>query len=545
MGLYQSLEAKGAKVREYTFWGPDDSGRLRRTNIGPDVINQTPFPWTLSVEEGDLGDVLIQDLGCRGCKVDYSMELLNFYRRDDPEWPILAFVKNHTSNVIETWHAQFVLGCDGPRSKVREIAGIQLDRYGDLDFWAMAKVTVNSDFPDIRRRCTIRSSHGNCLLTPCKNGSTRFVIRVPAERMSSAEKGSPADAQIVDFKLHQLAGSHGVVFTLNTRIKNVLMPFIFDSMDVQWVDEFALQKSLAKRFSDEDERVFLLGDACHVHSLISKQMLNGGLGDAMNLTWKLSLVLQGFGPRSLLATYEAERRSMLPKALELDSQFDRIFAVGPEDPEINVGYYSFEEASGYTSGCGLRYPQSKIIREEVRTFIKRVPETLTPGKRLPPMKLIRHMDGNEVSSLEAMPPDCSFTILVFIGELLQAAILQGLANFLASAESPLTCFNSVTDPHQSRVTLMLVHTSSHFEIAIPELPRPYSSYPENIFQDTGGKAHIAVGVPPQLGALCCIRPDGYIGMVSNLDDGNGVKEYLRSALDSLMENIQNTAMEVQ
>ena len=542
MGLYQNLETKGAKVREYTFWSPDGNGRLHRTNIGPDVINQTSFPWTLSVEEGDLGDALISDFESRGRKVEYSMELVNC-QKGDPNCSILAIVKNHTTNVFETWHADYILGCDGPRSKVREVASIPVDTYGELDFWVMAKFSMESDFPDIRRRSTIRSPLSNCILTPCKDGVVRLLTRVAPGEMSLWEMGRPANAQVSD--LSQLASTRGVISALQTIISNALMPFRFNITKVHWIEEFALQKTLARKFSDSDNRVFLLGDACHVHSPISKQMMNGGLLDALNLSWKLSLVLQGFAPKSLLATYESERRAMLPKALELDSQFDRIFALKPDDPSTNAGFASFEEASGYTSGCGLRYPQSKIVREEVRTMVKKVPQALMPGKRLIPLTFVRNIDGNEVGSLEAMPPNGRFTILLFIGELLQAAIFHGVARFLASIESPLTCFNSVIDPTQSRVDVVLVHTTSHFEVSIPDLPQPFPQYPYNIFEDLEGKAHRIIGVPPRLGAMCCVRPDGYVGMVSNLDDCAGAREYLKSALDSLTERLEQNEMVVE
>ena len=529
MGIYQSLESKGAKVREYTFWSPDENGRLHRTNIGPDVINMSPFPWTLSIEEGDLGNVLIGDIESRGHKVEYSIELLNF-QKGDPGCSILALVKNHKTNLIETWHADYILGCDGGGSKVREVASIRVDTYGELDSWAMSKFSADTDFPDIRRRSTIRSPQENCILTPCKDGAVRLLSRVDHSELSSDERDRPADEQMPD--LRQFASVQGIIPALQTKISNALMPFRFNITKVHWIDVFGLQKSLAKRFSDIGNRIFLLGDACHVHSPISKQMMNGGLLDALNLSWKLSLVIRGFAPKSLLATYESERRATLPEALELDSWFDRIFPLKPGDPLTHEGFASFEEASGYTSGCGLRYPQSKIVREEVRTMVKKTLDALVPGKRLVPLTFVRNIDGNHISSLEALPPNSRFTILLFIGELLQAAIFQGMAHFLASVESPLTCFTSLKHPSQSRVTLALVHTTSHFGISISDLPQPFPQYPDSIFEDVDGKGHQLIGVSPKLGAICCVRPDGYLGMVSNLDDSAGLIEYLKSVLNS-------------
>ena len=539
MGLCHDLEKKGAKVREYCFWSSDDDGSLRRTNIGPDVINETPFPWTLSVEEAELRDILAEDLRRYDRKVEHSMEFL-MYPHPTAHQPLVALIKNHTSNVIETWYVQYILGCDGAKSRVRETAGVSVDSFGELGFWGMAHFSVNSDCPDIRRRCTVRSRKGNCTLTPGINGSVRMMTRISREdfnnnwnKLTNSTNGETPHPRDID--------EH--VLMLQTKVKNTLLPYTCDITKIHWLETFATRKNLAKSFSSETSHVFLLGGASRVHSPITKQMINGGLLDALNLTWKLALVLDGSAPRSLLATYEAERRTTLPRALELDDAFDRIFAMPQGNTSLAAGFHSFEEASGYTSGCGVRYPQSQIVREEVRALIKKVPDALTPGKRLLPITLIRHLDGNEVNILEALPPDCRFTILVFAGEILHAAVLRGMARYLASKDSPLVCFNPVTDPRRSRVKLALVHTIPHFDISIPDLPQPFPQYPDLIFEDLGGKAHASLGISPKLSAICCLRPDGYIGVVTNPDDCAGVKEYLRASLTGPIINLEEEIME--
>ena len=542
MGLYQALERRGAKVPEYAFWSAGEDGHFKRVNMGSDVLSRTPFPWTLSVEEGELGEVLTEDIHSRGRKVEHLMELLN-YQSVEPGGELRAYVKNHTTNVIEIWIVKYLIGCDGQKSRVRQASGIRMDFFGELDLWAAGNFDAESNFPDIRRRSTARSPYGNCALTPGINSSIRLITRLSSESFIDSETRTTATSKTThDGKL---ASSDDTIRTLQSRISNVLLPYAFSITGVHWVEYFALGKCLARSFSLEHNRLFLLGSACHVHSPLSKQMINGGLLDALNLTWKLALVLDGFASASLLDTYEGERRTMLPQALELEVQFDRIFTKKPGDPSISAGFYGFEEASGYTSGLGLRYPSGVIVKQEVRAFLKKVPDALVPGKRLLPLTLIRNLDGNEINSLEVMPPDGRFTVLIFAGELLKAAIFQGFANFLSSVDSPSTCFNSVAKPRQSRVKILLIHSLSHFEVSIPDLPQPFPRYPEAIFEDLGGKGHMAVGVSPEMGSiLCCMRPDGYIGFVSNLDDLDGLKKYLRASLDSLMGSTKDAPMEL-
>src|SRR5207253_10002821 len=73
-----------------------------------------------------------------------------------------------------------------------------------------------------------------------------------------------------------------------------------------------------------DGRVFLLVDAAHVHCPVGGQGMNTGIGDAVNLAWKLAAVLSGGAQDSLLATYEAERIGF---ARRLVATTDRVFSV--------------------------------------------------------------------------------------------------------------------------------------------------------------------------------------------------------------------------
>jgi hypothetical protein len=74
---------------------------------------------------------------------------------------------------------------------------------------------------------------------------------------------------------------------------------------VHWFSTYRVHHRVARRF--RSGRAFLLGDAAHIHSPVGGQGMNTGIGDAINLAWKLAAVLQGNGERELLDTYEPER----------------------------------------------------------------------------------------------------------------------------------------------------------------------------------------------------------------------------------------------
>src|SRR5262249_14963187 len=80
---------------------------------------------------------------------------------------------------------------------------------------------------------------------------------------------------------------------------------------VHWISTYHVHHRVADRFAVG--RVFLLGDAAHIHSPAGGQGMNTGIGDAFNLGWKLAAVVQGRVSRSILDSYEPERRAFAEK----------------------------------------------------------------------------------------------------------------------------------------------------------------------------------------------------------------------------------------
>jgi 2-polyprenyl-6-methoxyphenol hydroxylase-like FAD-dependent oxidoreductase len=106
--------------------------------------------------------------------------------------------------------------------------------------------------------------------------------------------------------------------------------------EVRWASDFRLRAALADRF--RDGRVFLAGDAAHIHPPTGGQGLNTSIQDAYNLAWKLGTVLAG-GPPALLDTYEEER---LPNAAAMLGLTTRVLKGevrrGRETRQLGLGY---------------------------------------------------------------------------------------------------------------------------------------------------------------------------------------------------------------
>ncbi|MFJ5776822.1 FAD-dependent oxidoreductase [Streptomyces sp. NPDC093094] len=118
-----------------------------------------------------------------------------------------------------------------------------------------------------------------------------------------------------------------------------------DVTQVRWASDFRPRTALADRF--RAGRVFLAGDAAHIHSPAGGQGLNTSVQDAYNLGWKLGAVLGGDAPAALLDSYEAERRPVAADMLGLSTRVHR--------GETRRG--------AATSQLGLGYPRSPLTEE--------------------------------------------------------------------------------------------------------------------------------------------------------------------------------------
>jgi hypothetical protein len=129
--------------------------------------------------------------------------------------------------------------------------------------------------------------------------------------------GTVKDAPQTDEKLTWESVNKGVVEHLRT-----------DVQSVNWFSTYRVHHRVADRF--RKGRSFLLGDAAHIHSPVGGQGMNTGIGDAVNLAWKLAAVLQGRAKPSLLDTYEPERIAFARRLVATtDRAFTAVTSSGP------------------------------------------------------------------------------------------------------------------------------------------------------------------------------------------------------------------------
>jgi 4,5-epoxidase len=195
--------------------------------------------------------------------------------------------------------ADWVVGCDGAHSDVRKAAGIGFPGVPLIERFLVAD--IHADLP-LERNAVSTWLHSDAMFA---------LFPLPGEDLWRVLVPQPGDAEVTD----RLA----LVLQLLTE-RTGLSADLVTSCD--WTSSFRIHRRLADTY--RAGRVFLAGDAAHIHSPFGGQGMNTGLGDAENLAWKLALVETGRAGEALLNTYEAERRPIATEVLGNTSSMTRM-----------------------------------------------------------------------------------------------------------------------------------------------------------------------------------------------------------------------------
>lgn len=270
--------------------------------------------------------------------------------------------------------------------------------------------------------------------------------------------------------------------------------------------------------------------------------MNVSMNDAYNITWKLSLVLRRIASPSLLETYQAERQHIGKQLVEFDHKISHMYASLDKPGDSELHRY-LNKSRGFTSGCGHQYLPGLLTEETVSIDIDhQAIDPLAPGKRIYPFRVTRHYDGIQMNILDDLPSNGKFHLFVFAGDVHNGR-LESLSHLLSSPSSPLTRFSkprtiidnhdvlsSPAEDHDTVVDLYLIHTSNHLDTMIASLPTPFPQWQPRIYEDVRGRAHTELGINIDVGALVVVRPDGYVALITGMENGGRVNQYFEGFL---------------
>lgn len=288
-GFASAVVARGQKLLAANLWVA--GAHAARVVFGELGAGLSPFPYALIFPQDQHERLLIDQLDSMSVQVERQTELLDF---DDTAGPVRARLKG--PNGAETLcGARYLAGCDGAHSTVREALAIGFPggSYAHLFYVADAE----AEGPVLNRELHVALDETDFLAVfPLKDeGRVRLIGTI-------RENGARDNLSWNDVSKRVLDALRIVVRRIN------------------WFSTYRVHHRVANHFRQGS--VFLLGDAAHIHSPVGGQGMNTGIGDAINLAWKLADVLHGRASESLLATYEPERIAF---ARRLVATTDRAF----------------------------------------------------------------------------------------------------------------------------------------------------------------------------------------------------------------------------
>lgn len=275
-----------------------DTANVALGDIGAGL---SPYPFVLSFPQDEHERLLVEQLRAAGVEVEWNTALDSF---EQDEWGVRAtLLQGDPADPLDQQRSNtsvaYLCGCDGAHSRTRHALGIDFSGGTYDHLYYVADVHTSSTNRDIVAHLDANSF---TLMLPVRAaGMQRLIGIVP-------QAGNPHT--IFDDVRPQVESTLGITVD-----------------QVNWFSTYRVHHRVAAQF--RHHRCFVAGDAAHVHSPAGGQGMNTGIGDAVNLAWKLAQVLQGRAQPTLLDTYEDERIAFARKLVATtDRAFQLIVAQG-------------------------------------------------------------------------------------------------------------------------------------------------------------------------------------------------------------------------
>ena len=279
-----------------------------RVQLGGFAAADTRFPFILFVSQAETEALLGEHLQRFGASIERGVELVG----STAENSFVRCTLRHADGRTEVVRATYVVGCDGAHSAVRKQAAIPFEGEAYLQDFMLGDVDADDSIDADVLHAFAAKGHV-AMFFPLRSPAAWRVIAIgPRAARATDAGGTPQSEESLtrgELALEELQSGvdHATSGTVRLR-------------DPVWLTHFRLHHRQARQY--RKGRVFLAGDAAHIHSPVGAQGMNTGMQDAWNLGWKLALVVLGRAESRLLDTYEAER---WPVGRNLLRYTDRLF----------------------------------------------------------------------------------------------------------------------------------------------------------------------------------------------------------------------------
>ena len=294
--------------------------------------------------------------------------------------------------------------------------------------------------------------------------------------------------------------------------------------------------------------------------------MNTAFHDAINLAWKIHHVEGGFADRSILTSYESERKFIAENLLDFDAKYASLFSQRPpsagearatlrsdekKGEEDNPFIEVFKSSCEFTTGYGITYnpnvfnwssnhpAQSALFQPEGGS--------LRTGRVMPPANVTRVSDANVVQLEQEVPFNGSFRVFLFAGlpSITRRAMIDLASNLVKDKsfyklyerrDIASVSYHERHNPHSHFFTICTTFAASRPTIEISKLlPAVLARYSDHVYADdiwdprvpsANAAAHAKMGLDQEKGGVVIVRPDGYVGCVVELVEGSGTVDAL-------------------
>jgi len=401
------------------------------------ATEDTPYPYALMIPQSETERLLEEALAARGVMVERQVALTRFVQDATGVDAVLRAADGSE----ETLRSPYMIGCDGAHSAVRHGLGMAFDGDTLPSQWVLADIHLAGLPTPPDELALFWHADGVLAMFPITPGRYRVIADI-GETSDSVARPDPTLAEVQ--ALLDQRGPPGMV-----------------ASDPVWLAGFRINERKVAAYSDG--RIFLAGDAAHIHSPAGGQGMNTGMQDAFNLAWKLALVLQGKAAEEpLLGSYSAERSA--------------------------VGKVVLANAGRMTAMATLRGGLQQALRNAVASVVLRLP-------------VVRRTMGRTLAELTIDYPDSPLT--------LRGGRHSG--GPAAGERLPPRPGEAAIGGGDTPRFALLAEASSDAAALIERYPALLETSPR---------------APVKAGGIWLVRPDGYVALVAKADDWATVDTYL-------------------
>ncbi|WP_448641873.1 FAD-dependent monooxygenase [Geodermatophilus sp. URMC 63] len=451
-------------------------------------LDELPYAH-LGLPQYDTERILGARLASLGVVVERGVELVAFAQDDEG---VTARLR-HADGGEETTRAQYLVGCDGAHSAVR--SGLGLSFEGGLSMFPqlfmLGDVDVDWDLPagHLVRFVRIENEDdftGMLVCVPLKGRNRYRIATLAPERWQEAVgSGVVPPGFWQEYEPPTLADMQAAIDDLG--------PPGTTASNLRWSSIFRIKHGIVDRY--REGRVFVAGDAAHLHPPAGGQGMNTGIQDAWNLGWKLALAVRGEAAPALLDSYEAERRPAGKMIV------DRAVAIAFTD-EMDMA----DEKAQFLleMQMTMNYAGSPLVGEMAPGGFPAGPE---PGHRAPDVQGLRRFGVAHPLRLFDLTRGTRSTLLLHAD--------AGAPEEQVLALEKLAV--GVRQQTRGEVTAYLLAAPDARVPSLVDLP---------VVRDAGGAFAAAYGTAGAGTAAYLVRPDGHVGFRSRPLDEDALRDHL-------------------